>query len=171
MTQEEAGEQRGFEKDQFSAAHNICGGGESMATQRTRGIRVWMISLIAVGFGLLTIKAGGAILFGDDAARTAAGDYVPFVLWFNFLAGFAYVIAGAELWMQTRWAAWLAISIAAATALIFVAFGAHVYSGGLFEQRTVMAMSLRTFLWTVIAVVAWRGMQHMKTSRPEGGRQ
>jgi len=139
--------------------------------RRTRGILVWLISLVAVGFGLLTIKSGGAILFGDDAARDAAGNYVPFVLWFNFLAGFAYVIAGAGIWMRSRWATWLAISIATATALIFVAFGAHVYSGGLFEQRTVLAMSLRTFLWTIIAVIAWRGMQQMKTSRPEGGRQ
>ena len=93
------------------------------------------------------------------------------MLWFTFLAGFAYVITGAGLWIQTRWAAWLAISIAAATALIYVAFGTPVYSGELFEQRTVIAMSLRTFLWTVIAVVAWRGMQHMKISRPEGGRR
>ena len=69
-----------------------------MAMQRSRGTLVWMISLIAVGFGLLTIKSGGAILFGNDAARDAAGNYVPFVLWFNFLAGFAYVIAGAGLW-------------------------------------------------------------------------
>lgn len=142
-----------------------------MTMRRTRGILVWLISLVAVGFGLLTIKSGGAILFGDDAARDAAGNYVPFVLWFNFLAGFAYVIAGAGIWMRSRWATWLAISIATATALIFVAFGAHVYSGGLFEQRTVLAMSLRTFLWTIIAVIAWRGMQQMKTSRPEGGRQ
>ena len=142
-----------------------------MATRRARGILIWVISLIAVGFGLLTIKSGGTILFGNVEARDAAGNYVPFVLWFNFLAGFAYVIAGAGLWMQTRWAAWLAISIAAATALIFVAFGAHVYSGGLFEQRTVMAMSLRTLVWTVIAIVAWQGVQPVKSSRPEGGVQ
>lgn len=140
-----------------------------MAMQRTRGILVWVISMIAMGFGLLTIKSGGTILFGEDAAREAAGNYVPFVLWFNFLAGFAYVIAGAGLWIQTRWAEWLAILIAAATAFIFVAFGAHVYAGGLFEQRTVMAMSLRTLLWTVIAIIAWRGMERTKTPHPEGG--
>lgn len=139
-----------------------------MEIRRTRGTWVWVISIIAMGFGLLTIKAGGAILFGGDAVREAAGDYVPFVLWFNFLAGFAYVIAGAGIWMQTRWAAWLAVSIATATALIFVMFGAHVYLGGLFEQRTVIAMSMRTLVWTVIAVVAWRGMQSMKTSQPKG---
>ena len=127
-----------------------------MIKHKQRGIWIWAISLVAVGFGLLTIKEGGTILFGNEAARVAAGNYVPFVLWFNFLAGFAYVIAGAGLWMQQRWAAWLAIAIAAVTALTFAAFSAHVYSGGAYEQRTVIAMSLRTLVWTAIMIVAWR---------------
>jgi uncharacterized membrane protein (DUF2068 family) len=115
-----------------------------------------VISLVAVGFGLLTIKEGGTILFGDAAARSAAGNYVPFVLWFNFVAGFAYVIAGVGLWMQQRWGAWLAVAIAVATALTFVAFGAHVYSGAAYEPRTVVAMSLRTLVWATIAAIAWQ---------------
>ena len=127
-----------------------------MPTHTPHGISIWIISLIAVGFGLLTIKEGGTILFGDAAARAAAGNYVPFVLWFNFLAGFAYVIAGIGLWRQQRWAAWLAAAIAVATALMFAAFGAHVASGGAYEQRTVIAMSLRTLVWTAIAVLAYR---------------
>ena len=45
-----------------------------MATQRTRSIWVRVISMIAIGFGLLIIKAGGAILFGGDAAQEAAGN-------------------------------------------------------------------------------------------------
>ena len=124
--------------------------------KRQRGFWIWAISLVAVGFGLLTIKEGGTVLFGDAAARMAAGNYVAFVLWFNFVAGFAYVIAGAGLWMQQRWAAWLAVAIAAATALTFAAFGAHVVSGGAYEQRTVIAMSLRTLVWVAIAAIAWR---------------
>jgi len=121
-----------------------------------RDLWVWVLSLVAIGFGLLTLKEGGLTLAGDAAAVAAAGNYVPFVLWFNFVAGFAYVIAGAGLWMQQRWAVWLAIAIAATTALVFAAFGAHVASGGLYEQRTVIAMSLRTLVWVAIAVVAWR---------------
>ena len=120
-----------------------------------RGLLIWVVSLVAVGFGLLTIKSGGAILFGDAATRATAGNYVPFVLWFNFVAGFAYVAAGAGLWMQQRWAAWLAVAIAVATALTFAAFGAHVYSGGAYELRTVVAMSLRTLVWATIAAIAW----------------
>lgn len=131
-------------------------------SSQQRGIAVWAISLVAVAFGLLTIKEGGAILFGGEAARAAAGNYVPFVLWFNFLAGFAYVVTGIGLWLQQRWAARLAIIIAAATALVFAAFGVHVLSGGAFEPRTVVAMSLRTLVWTTISAIAWRKVLRAK---------
>jgi len=124
-------------------------------TSSTKKYWLRAAALVAVGFGLLTIKEGGTILFGDEAARTAAGNYVPFVLWFNFVAGFAYVIAGAGLWMQQRWAVWLSVSVAIATALTFAAFGMHVIFGGLYEQRTVIAMSLRTVVWIAIAAIAW----------------
>lgn len=128
----------------------------SMQAQQ-RGLRVWAISLVAIGFGLLTLKEGGTILFGDDVTRAAAGNYVPFVLWFNFLAGFAYVVAGAGIWLNQRWAVWLAITIAVATFFAFVALGAHVGPGGAYELRTVVAMSLRTLVWVTIATIAWRG--------------
>lgn len=133
----------------------------STPTQQ-RGLQTWAISLVAVAFGLLTIKEGGTILFGGEAARAAAGNYVPFVLWFNFLAGFAYVVSGIGLWLRQSWAARLAIIIAAATVLTFAAFGIHVLSGGAFEPRTVVAMSLRTLVWTTIAAIAWRGLLRTK---------
>jgi len=124
--------------------------------ERHRHFWVRATALVAIGFGLLTIKEGGMTLSGDAAAVTAAGNYVPFVLWFNFVAGFAYVVAGAGLWLRRRWAAWLAVTIAVATALAFAALGVHAASGGAYEQRTVVAMTLRTLVWLVIAVVAWR---------------
>ena len=113
-------------------------------------------SVLAVLFGLMTLKEGGAVLFGGEAARTAAGAYVPFVLWFNFLAGFAYVVAGIALWRRQSWAAGLALGIALATALVFAAFGVYVMNGGAFEVRTMAAMALRTTVWLVIGALAWR---------------
>jgi len=134
-----------------------------MPSHPKRGISIWAISLIAVGFGLLTIREGGTVLFGDAAARAAAGNYVPFVLRFNFMAGFAYVIAGIGLWRQQRWAVWLAVAIAAATTLAFAAFGVHVAGGGAYAQRTVIAMSLRTLVWTTISVLACRRLLRERT--------
>ena len=127
-----------------------------MSSARTRRSPwIWAMALVAIGFGLLTIKEGGTVLFGSEAARSAAGDYVPFVLWFNFLAGFAYVVSGLGLWMQRRWAAWLALVVAVTTAIVFAAFGVHVLSGGGYELRTVIAMSLRTLVWAAIAWIGW----------------
>ncbi len=127
-------------------------------TARPSVRRRWMqaASLVAVAFGLLTLKEGGTVLFGGPQARAAAGQVVPFVLWFNFAAGFAYVAAGIGLWLQRRWALWIAVAIAASTGLIFAAFGVHVLGGGAHETRTVVAMTLRTLVWAAFAAIAWK---------------
>ncbi|EKE68207.1 MULTISPECIES: hypothetical protein [Roseobacteraceae] len=115
--------------------------------------RRWDILIAAVVvtlFGLLTVLSGGRALFGGLEARAAVGDAVPFVLWFNFLAGFAYVAAGIGLILQTNWATKLSIAILVATVLVMIAFGVHVLLGGAYEMRTVWAMSLRTVVWGVV---------------------
>ncbi len=113
---------------------------------------------VAVVFGLVTIVVGGRTLFGGAAARAAAGDIVPFVLWFNFIAGFAYVLAGAGLLAWRRWAARLSAAIAVTTIAVFAAFGMHVLAGGAFELRTVGAMAVRSLVWVAIAVAACRAL-------------
>lgn len=131
--------------------------------QHKRPIAFWLISIVAILFGMLTIKSGGMVLFTEGEAHQAAGDYVPFVLWFNFMAGFAYIVAGIGLWLQRRWAASLALIIAVATVMVFIALGVHIYSGGAYEMRTVVAMSLRSGVWTTIALVAF--WQHRMAER------
>jgi len=120
--------------------------------------RGWLVpvALLAGAFGIATLASGGRVLFGPDAARAAAGHYVPFVVWFNFLAGFAYLAAAAGIATSRRWAGALSACIAAATLLVFLAFGAHVLAGGAFEARTVAAMTLRSGIWTAIAVAVGR---------------
>ena len=107
---------------------------------------------VAVLFGAASVVSGGNVLFGSGAA--AAGHYVPFVVWFNFIAGFFYIAAGVGLWRQRRWAAWLALALAVFTGLAFAAFGWYVAAGGAFEARTVAAMTLRTLVWTATAALA-----------------
>jgi hypothetical protein len=128
-----------------------------------RGLMLWVISLVAIGFGLMTIKEGGTVLFGDEVVRAAAGSYVPFVLWFNFLAGFAYVVAGAGLWRGHRWALCLGIAIAIASLFVFAALVVHINSGAAYEKRTVIAMSLRILVWLTISAIAWRGVARRVT--------
>lgn len=111
----------------------------------------WGVGAVAIAFGVLTLVAGGRVLFGGGAAE--AGDYVRFVVWFNFLAGFAYVVAGVGLGLAERWGAGLALGLAVATLVVFAAFGVHVLYGGPYEARTVAAMTFRAALWCALA--AW----------------
>jgi hypothetical protein len=110
------------------------------------------IALLAGIFGLLTLKSGGSVLFIDGPDRVAAGNYVPFVLWFNFLAGFAYMAAAAGIFLEQPWAAVLVWLIAILTLLVFIALGVHIFLGGAYEMRTIGAMSLRSIVWIGIAL-------------------
>jgi len=126
-----------------------------MSEHVARPLWVWLTAPLAVLFGIVTIGVGGRTLFGPP---TGEPGIVPFVLWFNFLAGFLYVAAGAGLFWGKRPAALLAALIAAATILVFAAFGLHVLAGGAFMPRTVGAMALRSVVWIVIAALAWRAL-------------
>ena len=128
--------------------------------EAARKYHIWFMrtaAIVAVGFGAATIRAGGNVLFGDGAQ--AAGNVVSFVLWFNFLAGVAYMVAGVGLWLRRRWSAQLALAIAAATVLVFGAFGIHVAAGGAFEARTAWAMMLRSVVWILIALLARKAVK------------
>lgn len=129
-----------------------------MITSVIKGRPKWMIpvSLFAILFGILTLKEGGSVLFIDGPARKAAGNYVSFVLWFNFLAGFAYVAAGIGLLRLQRWAVRLAILIAVSTLFMFAAFGTYVFMGGAYEIRTAIAMTIRSTVWIAIALITYK---------------
>jgi hypothetical protein len=113
-------------------------------------------ALVAVLFGAATIVSGARVLFGGDAARQAAGAYVPWVLWFNTVAGLAYVAAGVGLWLRRAWAVRLSAVLAAVSVLVFAALGVHIALGGAYEARTVAAMALRCTFWIGLAWFAAR---------------
>lgn len=105
---------------------------------------------LAVIFGLATVFSGARALFGG----VDMGQVVPFVLWFNFLAGFVYVLAGVGLWLGSARGRWLALALAVATVLVFLLFLWHVWQGGAHEPRTMAAMTLRSGFWVVVAALA-----------------
>lgn len=124
-------------------------------------IRYRMLGGAAIVFGALTIWSGGMVLFGPEAARAAAGRIVPFVLWFNFLSGAAYIAAGAGIILERRFGYALAFALALSLAVILAAFLAAVAYGHEWETRTLWALIVRLGFW-VFAV--W--MIKAKTTRP-----
>jgi hypothetical protein len=100
------------------------------------------LAIAAIAFGILTVASGGRALFGNVEVRTGLGNIVPFVLWFNFVAGFVYVLAGVALLRAKRWATPLAFGIAVSTVLVYLAFIAHIVVGG--RSRRVLSAPCRS---------------------------
>jgi hypothetical protein len=113
---------------------------------RSRAAARWVLGVIAVIFGLATVAAGSRTLLDG-----LAPDQIGVVVAFNVAAGVAYVAAGAVVLAGNGRAVPLARVIAAATVLVFLAFGVHAALGGAFQTRTVAAMTLRTLLWGTAA--------------------
>src|SRR3972149_514153 len=53
------------------------------------------MAIAAIVFGGVTGLTGGRALFGSLESRADFGNAVPVVLWFHFLAGMVYFLAGA----------------------------------------------------------------------------
>ena len=98
-------------------------------------------------------------MFGSLESRADFGNIVPFVLWFNFLAGFVYIVAGAGLLLRRRWAVYTSLFVAVSTILVFVAFAVHVIGGGAFERRTIGALAIRSLFWVGVTIVSIRAMK------------
>lgn len=113
----------------------------------------WIAGGLALAFGVATLVEGGQVLFGGAEALAEAGHVVPFVLLFNFGAGFVYLATGVATLLGRPWATWLARGLAVATLLVFAAFGVHVVTGGAFETRTAVAMTVRSVFWVAQALV------------------
>ena len=127
-----------------------------------------ILAAVAIIFGLASIVSGGLVLFGSHATRASAGAVVPFVLWFNFLTGFVYVIAGVGLIRWERWSGRLSLLLAIAILITSAVFATHVAMGGPYEIRTAGALLLRASLWTGIAFLACRQLgclRHSPTHR------
>jgi hypothetical protein len=106
-----------------------------------------ILGIVAILFGIMTLKSGGATLFIDGATREASGNFVPFVVWSNFLMGFAYISAGIGIWLNKNWTKSLTISIVSITVLTFIVFGVHILMDGIFELKTVKVMTFRSLFW------------------------
>lgn len=125
---------------------------------------LWLkiLSGFVVLFGIMTLFEGGKVLF-TETGRASAGNFVPFVIWFNWIAGFFYITTGIALFRMKSCAKKVATLIAVGSSIVLIALIVHIQSGGLYETRTIFAMSFRTIVWISIAAIAWKS-KYLKTA-------
>lgn len=125
-------------------------------TAAPRALWVKAMAMIGGAFGVLTVVSATTVLFGPARFGQAAGAFIPFVVWFNLWAGFAYIAAAIGIWRGRGWAFGLALVIAGATAAVAALFALSIAQGAAYEMRTVGALLFRVVLWAAVAVALYQ---------------
>lgn len=111
------------------------------------------VSILAL-FGIVTFFLSTSILLDLFDIRAKEGNYVPFIVWANFICSILYLVSVYGFIKNESWTTTL---LGASTLLLVVAFGGLLYyirSGGIYEVKTVGAMIFRisvTLLFTALA--------------------
>lgn len=103
------------------------------------------ITIIAlIGFGLLTLFLSSSVIFDWFGIREKEGNYVLFIVWANFISSIIYLTSAYGFIKSKKWTSKLLTTSVAILVLAFIGLLIHIYSGGIYEVKTVKAMIFRT---------------------------
>jgi len=106
----------------------------------------YVLAAVLLLFGALTLFLSTSVIFDLFGVRAREGNYVLVVVWANFIASILYVLAAVGVLAQRRWPPKLLLAAVAVLVGAAVVFAWHVYSGGIYEQKTIGALAFRTLL-------------------------
>lgn len=106
-------------------------------------------------FGLVTLFMSTSVIFGLFDIREMEGNYVLFVVVANFICAFLYLAAAYGFFTRQKWTTILLNSAVGILVIAFIGLAIHIYSGGIYEKKTVGAMIFRTLLTIGFALISF----------------
>ena len=122
----------------------------------------FLSSLILAGFGLLTLFLSSSVIFDWFGIRAKEGNYVLFVVWANFISSLLYLISAYGFLIMKSWT-FKALSVATVILVVaLIGLFIHIYSGGIYETKTVFAMLFRISVTIVFTAIAYFSINKKK---------
>lgn len=119
----------------------------------------YLIAIVLIAFASATLFMSSSVIFDWFGIREKEGDYVPFIVWTNFIAGFLYLAAAYGLLKAEKWAFWILIGTTLFLAIALVVLALYINSGGAFELKNVGAMGFRIVLTIAFSVFAFYNLK------------
>lgn len=114
-------------------------------------------------FGAVTLFMSTSVIFDLFGIREKEGNYVLFVVVANVICSLLYLAAAYGFLARKKWTT-LMLKIAAGLLMVtFIGLGIHIYSGGIYEQKTFGAMIFRTFLTIGFALISYNYISKKST--------
>lgn len=102
-----------------------------------------IIAALLAAFGLLTLFLSTSLIFDLFGVRASQGDYVFFVVLANFISSIIYIFAAYGLLKTKKWAIQLLTFSVIVLMIAFVGLFIHIIAGGLYETKTIGALTFR----------------------------
>lgn len=110
---------------------------------------------ILSAFALLTLFLSTSVIFNLFNIREKEGNYVPFIVWANFISSILYLLAAYGLLKLKKWSTYLlAVSVVILVAA-FIGLKVYISNGGIYETKTVNAMIFRITLTIIFALASY----------------
>lgn len=130
-------------------------------------IILYLTGAIVAFFGIITLFMSTAVIFGLFDIREIEGNYVLFVVIANFICAFLYLAAAYGFFTRKKWTTMIMNAALAILIITFIGLGIHIYSGGVYEEKTVKAMLFRTFLTIAFALISFNFITKKNTANDE----
>lgn len=105
--------------------------------------------------GLVSLFMTTSIIFDLFHIRQMEGNYVPFIVYANFICSIIYLIASYGFFKEKRSTTAYLFVASSILIIAFIAFGIYILKGGIYETKTVKAMSVRTLITIAFTGIAW----------------
>lgn len=110
----------------------------------TKKIILYLSAAVLIVFALMTLYMGGSVIFNLFGVRAKVGHYVTSVVVANFIAAILYLFAVYYMLRGSKMAFKILMIASAILILAFIVFILHVSGGGEYEERTFIALPVRT---------------------------
>ena len=84
-----------------------------------------------------------AVLFDWFGIRAKEGNYIPFIVWANWLCGLLYLAATYGIWKNKSWAKIPLISSIAILLFSYIGLFIYINGGEIYETKTMGTMAFR----------------------------
>ncbi len=114
--------------------------------------------------GIVSLFMTTSVIFDLFGIRAQEGNYVLFIVVANFICAFIYLIAAYGFFTKKKWTTMI-LNIAAGILIVaFICLGIYIYSGGIYEHKTIGAMIFRTLLNVGFAFVSYKYISPKETT-------
>lgn len=111
------------------------------------------ITLLA--FGMMTLLLSLSIVFDLFGIREMEGNYVPLIVYANLCVSLLYLIGAYGFFMEKNWTTPVLGIASSLLILSFIYLIFHINSGGVYEKKTVFAMTFRTFVTLTFTFISY----------------